>query len=105
MSKLLSVALFLEIVLCLAPVKGAPPLTREREREMTATQIDDLHYPFCHNIDHPFHRLLVEVPVNCAKEKKRDEGLCVKKGKKVGFFWGGGGGCGRGEMESVLQLF
>lgn len=57
---------------------------------MTATQIDDLHYPFCHNIDHPFHRLLVEVPVNCAKEKKRDEGLCVKKGKKVGF-WGGGG--------------
>lgn len=87
MSKLLSVALLLEIVLCLALVEGTPLLTRERERE---TQTDDLHYPYCHDIDHPYPCLLVEVLVNCAKEKERDEGLFVKKGKNVGFFGGRG---------------
>ena len=60
---------------------------RERERE---TQTDDLHYPYCHNIDHPYPCLLVEVLVNCAKEKERDEGLFVKKGKNVGVFGGQG---------------
>ena len=90
MSKLLSVALLLEIVLCLALVEGTPLLTREREREREReTQTDDLHYPYCHDIDHPYPCLLVEVLVNCAKEKERDEGLCEER-EKCGILGGGG---------------